>query len=32
MMVEARFADPDFIGNILKAEPVEAARLRQALS
>jgi len=32
MMVEARFAYPDFIGDILKAEAVEAARLRQALS
>src|SRR6516162_4436749 len=32
MMVEARFADPDFIGDILKAEAVEAARLREALS
>lgn len=32
MMVEARFADPDFIGDILKAEAGEAARLREALS
>lgn len=32
MMVEARFADADFIGDILKAEAMEAARLRQALS
>ena len=32
MMVEARFADPDLIGDVLKAKAVEAARLRQALS
>ena len=32
MMVEARFADADFIGNVLKAEAVEAARLREALN
>jgi hypothetical protein len=31
-MVEACFADSDFIGDILKAEAVEAASLRQALS
>jgi hypothetical protein len=31
MMIEARFANPDFIGDILKAEAFEAARLREAL-
>jgi len=32
MMVETRFADPDLIGDVLKAEAMEAARLREALS
>ena len=31
IVVEARFADADFVGNVLEAEAVEAPRLNQAL-
>ena len=32
MVVETRFADADFISNVLEAETVKASRLNQALS